>query len=184
MSMVMSLLRQGVIKQHKTHSGKEYGYFLTDTSVIKQHKPPLHQSSPDPLIWPWLPLSPRYLPCLVIVFLSFITIISHHAMFLTSSRHFIFIISSLCHALVIAILSIQFVLSNRNFVRISRVVCPPFTHWLQSVFSCGWFTLSKVKVLVATIDAQWEGMGDVGSARYEPALLPHWPTIKVLSCSN
>ena len=27
-------------------------------------------------------------------------------------------------------------------------------------------------VLVATIDAQWEGMGDVGSARYEPALLP------------
>ena len=33
-----------------------------------------------------------------------------------------------------------------------------------------WLTL---KVLVATIDAQWEGMGDVGLARYEPALLPH-----------
>ena len=30
-----------------------------------------------------------------------------------------------------------------------------------------------LKVLVTTIDAQWEGMGDVGSARYEPALLPH-----------
>ena len=29
------------------------------------------------------------------------------------------------------------------------------------------------QVLVTTIDAQWEGMGDVGSARYEPALLPH-----------
>ena len=28
-----------------------------------------------------------------------------------------------------------------------------------------------LKVLVATIDAQWEGMGDVGSARYELALL-------------
>ena len=28
-------------------------------------------------------------------------------------------------------------------------------------------------VLVTTIDAQWEGMGDVGSARYELALLPH-----------
>ena len=39
-------------------------------------------------------------------------------------------------------------------------------------------------VLVATIDAQWEGMGDVGSARYEPALLPPCPTIKVLSYSN
>ena len=34
-------------------------------------------------------------------------------------------------------------------------------------------------MLVATIDAQWEGMGDVGSARYEPALLPPCPTISV-----
>ena len=41
-----------------------------------------------------------------------------------------------------------------------------------------------LKVLVATIDAQWEGMGDVGSARYEPALLPSCPTIRVLSYSN
>ena len=39
-------------------------------------------------------------------------------------------------------------------------------------------------VLVATIDAQWERMGDVGSARYEPALLPPCPTIRVLSYSN
>ena len=41
-----------------------------------------------------------------------------------------------------------------------------------------------LKVLVSTIDAQWEGMGDVGSARYEPALLPACPTIRVLSYSN
>ena len=41
-----------------------------------------------------------------------------------------------------------------------------------------------LKVLVTTIDAQWEGMGDVGSARYEPALLPPCPTIQVLSYSN
>ena len=41
-----------------------------------------------------------------------------------------------------------------------------------------------LKVLVATIDAQWEGMGNVGSARYEPALLPPYPTIRVLSYSN
>ena len=39
-------------------------------------------------------------------------------------------------------------------------------------------------MLVATTDAQWEGMGDVGSARYEPALLPPCPTIRVLSYSN
>ena len=41
-----------------------------------------------------------------------------------------------------------------------------------------------LKVLVVTTDAQWEGMGDVGSARYEPALLPPCPTIRVLSYSN
>ena len=35
-----------------------------------------------------------------------------------------------------------------------------------------------LKVLVETIDAQWEGMGDVGSARYEPALLPPMPDHK------
>ena len=49
--------------------------------------------------------------------------------------------------------------------------------------TCGKPILS-LKVLVTTIDAQWEGMGDVGSARYEPALLPPCPTIRVLSYSN
>ena len=44
--------------------------------------------------------------------------------------------------------------------------------------------LSKIEVLVVTIDAQWEGMGDVGSARYESALLPPCPTIRVLSYST
>ena len=44
--------------------------------------------------------------------------------------------------------------------------------------------LLTLKVLVATIDAQWEGMGNVGSARYELALLPPCPTIRVLSYSN
>ena len=39
-------------------------------------------------------------------------------------------------------------------------------------------------VLVTTIDAQWEGMWDVGSMRYEPALLPPCPTIRVLSYCN
>ena len=46
------------------------------------------------------------------------------------------------------------------------------------------FMMLTLKVLVATIDAQWEGMGDVGLARYEPALLPPCPTIRVLSYSN
>ena len=39
-------------------------------------------------------------------------------------------------------------------------------------------------VLVITIDAQWEGMGGVGSARYELALHPPCPTIWVLNYSN
>ena len=46
------------------------------------------------------------------------------------------------------------------------------------------FHILTLKVLVATTDAQWERMGDVGSARYEPALLPPCPTIRVLSYSN
>ena len=41
-----------------------------------------------------------------------------------------------------------------------------------------------LKVLVTTIDAQWEGIRDVGLARYEPALLPPCPTIRVLSYSD
>ena len=45
-------------------------------------------------------------------------------------------------------------------------------------------TVLTLTVLVTTIDAQWEGMGDVGSARYEPALLPPCLTIRVLSYSN
>ena len=35
-----------------------------------------------------------------------------------------------------------------------------------------------------TMTAQCEGMGEVGSARYEPALLPPCPSIRVLSYSN
>ena len=41
-----------------------------------------------------------------------------------------------------------------------------------------------LKVLVTTTDAQWEGVGDIGSARYEPALLPPCPTVMVLNYSN
>ena len=44
------------------------------------------------------------------------------------------------------------------------------------------YTLT-LTVLVTTIGAQWEGMGHAGSARYEPALLPPCPTIRVLIIS-
>ena len=54
--------------------------------------------------------------------------------------------------------------------------------WANQVYEIGKkHCVLTLKVLVATIDAQWEGMGDVGSARYEPALLPPCPTIRVLS---
>ena len=52
------------------------------------------------------------------------------------------------------------------------------------MFISSWPSLLTLTVLVATIDAQWEGMGDVELARYEPALLPPCPTIRVLSYSN
>ena len=40
---------------------------------------------------------------------------------------------------------------------------------LVKMFSQWFFTKEKLtlKVLIVTIDAHWEGMGDVGSARYE-----------------
>ena len=55
---------------------------------------------------------------------------------------------------------------------------------IANVLSVEVIVLLTLKVLVTTIDAQWEGMGDVGSARYEPALLPPCPTIRVFSYSN
>ena len=53
-----------------------------------------------------------------------------------------------------------------------------------SAKGCTIFRLLTLTVLVTTIDAQWEGMGDAGSVRYELALLPPYPTIRVLSYSN
>ena len=67
------------------------------------------------------------------------------------------------------------------------LICPTYSlggnkcWWTATLWQqCSNSTLT-LKVLVMTIDAQWEGMGDVGSARYEPALLPPCPTIRVLS---
>ena len=54
---------------------------------------------------------------------------------------------------------------------------------IVAVYYLNLFCLT-LKMLVATTDAQWEGMGDVGSARNEPALLPPCPTIRGLSYSN
>ena len=45
-------------------------------------------------------------------------------------------------------------------------------------------SILTLKVLVTTIDAQWEGMGDVGSVGYKSALLPPCPTVRVLSYSD
>ena len=67
-----------------------------------------------------------------------------------------------------------------------KLICDTYQVYIESISLngrgfCGMLTL---KVLVATIDTQWEGMGDVGSARYEPALLPPCLIIRVLSYSN
>ena len=55
---------------------------------------------------------------------------------------------------------------------------------VQPFFIGHYIDILTLKVLVATIDTQWEGMGDVGLARYEPPLLSPCPTIRVLSYSN
>ena len=59
-----------------------------------------------------------------------------------------------------------------------------YDHTVDTVHTCTVEPVLTLTVLVTTIDAQWEGMGDVGSARYEPALLPPCPTIRVLRYSN
>ena len=60
-----------------------------------------------------------------------------------------------------------------------------YIEYLVTVTTCASQGLTlTLTVLVAAIDAQWEGMGDVGSARYELAPLPPCPTIRVLSYSN
>ena len=38
---------------------------------------------------------------------------------------------------------------------------------LMTITNHKYMTLLTLKVLVATIDAEWEGMGDVGLARYD-----------------
>ena len=73
---------------------------------------------------------------------------------------------------------------------------------IQNVLLLGQVSLSNINlklpltltVLVTTIDAlghfetvitaQCDGMGEVGSARYEPALLPPCPSIRALCYSN
>ena len=55
-------------------------------------------------------------------------------------------------------------------------VCPFL--WVRGSVLALQLTLT---VLVTTINAQWEGVWDVWSARYGPALLPPCPTIRVLS---
>ena len=50
------------------------------------------------------------------------------------------------------------------------LITSSYKSWLYSRYL-------TLKVLVTTIDAQWEGMGDVGLVRYEPTLLPPCPTI-------
>ena len=68
-----------------------------------------------------------------------------------------------------------------NYVRVFSILCIDKNMYMSDCSNLAEHSIICVithkhiltlKVLVATIDAQWEGMGDIGSARYEPALLP------------
>ena len=72
-------------------------------------------------------------------------------------------------------------MSSRSWL---YIVCPLDAHPNHSAIRDFTLPLLTLKVLVTTIGTQWEGIGDVGSARYEPALLPPCPTIRVLSYSS
>ena len=94
------------------------------------------------------------------------------------------IIENLCvgNAFAVFMLSTDFVVGQAASVLTIALTCEGTSHQKISVsMDNGILTL---KVLVTTIDAQWERMGDEGSARYELALLPPCPTIRVLRYSN
>ena len=71
-------------------------------------------------------------------------------------------------------------------VQISGSDIRPHMKWAVSLVILHMVTSIFLQALCGYICGyiQWEGMGDVGSARYEPALLPPCPTIRVLSYSN
>ena len=89
--------------------------------------------------------------------------------------------------------SITLLLLNKHMIVISGgpwspkslMDMEPVIDSLIELHACSWPAVTlTLKVLAVTIYAQWEGMGDVGSARYELALLPPCPTVRVLSYSN
>ena len=96
---------------------------------------------------------------------------------------------------------LMFICISCLLVNINKIyqVCLNTIYFYQQSLSMNTWILSllTLKVLATTIDAQWEGMGDVGSARYEllpqcliirvlsyTTLLPPCLTIRVLSYSN
>ena len=91
----------------------------------------------------------------------------------------VFLIRILCWSLPAGIS--MFLAEHPKLIFLLLYICNHITG--RNIASFGRCVLA-LTVLVATIDAQWEGMGDVGLARYEPALLPPCPTIRVLSYSN
>ena len=66
-----------------------------------------------------------------------------------------------------------------------RADCPISIMLLQGhTHRNNWYRQVTITSAQHPITAQWEGMGDVGSVRYESALLPPCPTISALSYSN
>ena len=61
--------------------------------------------------------------------------------------------------------------------------CPNYFNCVNS-YSASHNNWCTETLLNRVITAQWEGMGDAGSARYEPALHPSSLTIRVLSYMN
>ena len=60
----------------------------------------------------------------------------------------------------------------------------PNTHLFTNSLSVSHGNWCTGTLLNRIITAQWEGMGDVGSARYELALLPPCPTISYSNCQE
>ena len=69
-------------------------------------------------------------------------------------------------------------------LKVSVVPVSKFDQYIQPLSVSNNDSNLTLTVLVVKIDAQWEGIGDVGLARYKPARLPPCPTLRVLSYSK
>ena len=79
---------------------------------------------------------------------------------------------------------LMFFSNNKTTTYSHTQCCSMLFQWWFNSYSASHGNWCTATLWNRIMTAQCEGMGEVGSARYEPALLPPCPSIRVLSYSN